>query len=205
MTSRLGARLLALALPVALLAPAAAHAEKVATSDAAGDVVALGPTERGADDLSNLVAAPDNTTVDVVRTTVDHRATRLRVRVDLRELGDARLYFAVLRLRTPDAVFEVEVDDLGRRPKAELTRGRGDVECARLRVETDRGSARATVTIPTACLGDPRWVQVGVGVASVERVTGADGSEEFVTHADDAHRTGDVRDRIALGPKVRRG
>ena len=204
MTPRSGLRVLATLLPLALLVPAAAHAEKVATEDAVGDVVTVGPTESGEDDLANLVPAPDNTTVDVVRTTVDHTDSRLRIRIDLREVGDARLYFAGLRVRTPRGRYEVEVDRLGRRPKPELTR-RGAVECARLRADTDAATARVVVTIPTVCLENPRWVQVGVGVASGETVATADGSEELVLHGDDAHRDGDIRDRIALGPKVRRG
>lgn len=205
MTPRLGLRLLALALPVALLAPAAAHAEKVVSEDPAADVVALGPTEQGEDDLANLVPAPDNTTVDVVRTVVEHSDSRLRVRIDLRELGKARVYFAGLRVRTSTRAFEVEIDDLGRRPTASLTRASGAVECARLRAETDEAAARVVVTIPTVCLGGPRWIQVGAGVAAAETEIGPDGSEQLVVHGDDAHRAGDIRDRIALGPKVRRG
>lgn len=203
--SRLVTRLLAVLVPAALLVPAAAHAEKVVTEDAVGDVVSIGPTEQGGDDLDNLVPAPENLTADVVRTTVDHGASRLRVRVDLRELGTSRDYFAVLRVRTPAGTFEAETENLGRRPKVDLTRGHRDVDCPRLRVVTDRPAARATVTIPTACLGAPRWVQVGVGVALVDTVTTAEGVEEIMVFADDAHRPGDIRDRIALGPKVRRG
>lgn len=204
MLSRLAARLLAVLAPAALLMPSVAHAEKVVTEDAVGDVVAVGPTEAGEGDLANLVPAPDNTTADIVRTTVDHADSRLRIRIDLREVGDVRLYFAGLRVRTPQGTYEVEVDNLGRKPKPELTR-KGAVECSRLRADTDAATARVVVTIPTTCLGSPRWVQVGVGVASGEMVTNADGSEEIVVHGDDAHRAGDVRNRIALGSRVRRG
>lgn len=205
MTARVGLRLIALALPAALLAPAAAHAEKLVTEDAVGDVVALGPTEPGEDDLANLVPAPDDTTVDIVRTTVDHSHARLRIRIDLRELGGARIYFAGARVRTPRGTYEVEIDNLGRKPKPAMSRASAAVECTRLRVETDETPARVVLTIPAACLRDPRWVQVGVGVASLTKATTADGSEDVVVHGDDAHRAGDIRDRIALGPKVRRG
>ncbi len=204
--SRHLARLVAVLVPVALGLPAAAaHAEKVETIDPAADVLYLGETGQGADDLDNLVPAPDNTTADVVRTVVDHAASRLRVRIDLRELGRSRTYFAVLRVRTPTGTFEVETDHLGRRPQTDITRRSRAVECPRLRAANDRAAARATITIPTSCLGDPRWVQVGVGVASVETGTTAEGAEEAVVFADDAHRAGEIRDRIALGPKVRRG
>ncbi len=192
--------------PVVLLAPAAAHAEKVATTDPAGDVVSLGPTEQGDDDLDNLLPAPENQTADIVRTVVDHAGSRLRVRIDLRELGRSKTYFAVLKVRTPAGTFEVETDDLGRRPEVEMTRRSRAVECPRLRAVADRAAARAVITIPTACLGAPRWVQVGAGVASLETVAAADGTEQVVVFADDAHRAGTIRDEIvAKGPKVRRG
>ena len=202
---RSGLRVLALALPAALLVPSAAHAEKVVTEDPAADVLTLGPTEQGGDDLDNLLPAPENLTADVVRTTVDHRESRLRVRLDLRDLGRSRTYFAVLEVRTPDGTFEVETENLGRRAKVDMTRRGHAIECQRLRAAGDQASSRVTVTIPTSCLGDPRWVQVGAGVASVETVTSADGAEEMAVFADDAHRVGEIRDMIAVGPKVRRG
>ena len=198
-----GLRLLSVVLPAVLLTPVAAHADRLVTEDAVGDVVSVEPTESGEDELGNLVPAPDNTVADVVRTTVDHTDSRLRIRIDLRELGSARLYYAGVRVRTSRGTYEVEIDDLGRRPKPDLTRGGGAVECSRLRADT--GTARVTVTIPTVCLEGPRWVQVGVGVAAAEMVTNADGSEGIVLHGDDAHRAGDIRNQIALGPKVRRG
>ncbi|KRF07696.1 hypothetical protein ASG88_02435 [Nocardioides sp. Soil777] len=206
MSSRLGLRLVALLVPVVLLAPAAAHAEKVATTDPAGDVVSVGPTERGDDDLDNLLPAPENLTADVVRTVVDHTGSRLRVRIDLRELGRSRIYFAVLQVRTPAGTFEVEADDLGRRPEVEITRRGRAVDCPRLRAVGDRAAARAVITIPTSCLGAPRWVQVGAGIASLETVTAADGAEQDVVFADDAHRAGTIGDdNLTKGPKVRRG
>ena len=205
MIARPAARLLAALLPAALLLPATVHAEELVVDDAVADVVTVGPTEEGQDDLANLVPTPDNLTVDVVRTVVDHAARRLRVRVELRELGRARQYFAVLRVRTPAGTFEVETEHLGGRPEADLTRRGRHVECPRLRTVTDRSSSRATVTVPTSCLEDPRWVQVGAGVAELTSATTPEGVEEVVVVADDAQRVGDVRDRIALGPRVRRG
>ena len=206
MSSRLGPRLVALVVPVVLLAPATAHAEKVATADPAGDVVSLGPTEQGDDDLDNLLPAPENQTADIVRTVVDHAGSRLRVRIDLRQLGRSKTYFAVLKVRTPTGTFEVETDDLGRRPEVEMTRRSRSVECPRLRAVADRAAARAVITIPTSCLEAPRWVKVGAGVASLETVADADGTEQVVVFADDAHRAGTVRDEIvAKGPRVRRG
>ena len=87
-----------------------------------------------------------------------------------------------------------------------MTRRSRAVECPRLRAVADRAAARAVITIPTACLGAPRWVQVGAGVASLETVAAADGTEQVVVFADDAHRAGTIGDEnLAKGPKVRRG
>src|SRR6187551_3125308 len=98
MTVRLGLRVLAVALSGVLLVPSAANAEEIVTEDPAADVLTLGPTEQGGDDLDSLLPAPENLTADVVRTAVDHRASRLRVRLDLRDLGRSRTYFAVLEV-----------------------------------------------------------------------------------------------------------
>ena len=69
-----------------------------------------------------------------------------------------------------------------------------------------RAAARAVITIPTSCLGAPRWVQVGVGVASIETVITPEGAEQLVVFADDAHRAGTIGDEnLTKGPKVRRG
>ncbi|KRE93680.1 hypothetical protein ASG76_14715 [Nocardioides sp. Soil774] len=205
MSLRLATRLLTALAPAVLLLPTAAHAEQLTTDDAVADVVTVGPTEEGQGDLANLVPTPDNLTADVVRTVVDHAQRRLRVRVDLRELGRDKQHFAVLSVRTPTGTFEVEADDLGHRPKADMTRRGRSVECPRLRAVGDRASSRVTVTIPASCLGGPRWVRVGVGVAVLTTATNAEGVEEVAVLADDAQRAGDVRDRIALGPKVHRG
>ncbi len=204
MTTRRRIRLLALALPVALLAPVAAHAEKVETIDPAADVLLLGETEQGGDDLDNVVPAPDNLTADVVGTVVDHTSSRLRVRVELRGLSRSRTDFAVLRVRTPAGSFEVEVDKPGRRPDLDMTRRSEEIACPRLRATNDHATARVTVTIPSSCLGRPRWVQVGAGVVSLGTATTAEGTEQVVVLADDAHRDGEIRGRIALGPKVHR-
>ena len=67
MNHRVGLRLLAALLPAAALLPGAAHAEKVVTEDPVGDAHSLTiDWEGGAP--SAFVPAPDETSVDVVRT-----------------------------------------------------------------------------------------------------------------------------------------
>lgn len=206
MPSSSGVRLLAALVPAALLLPTAAHAEKVVTDDPAADAVRVvgAPVDGGGED--QILPAPENTTADVVSTVVDHDEARVRVTVRLRELGSARMYFAVLQVRTPDGSYEVEVERLGREPRVEMTRRGRAVDCARLRASSDRSRARVVVTVPAACLGSPRWVQLGVGVASLETEQTDTGTEEVVVFADDAHRAGTIRtDRLTRGPRVHRG
>ena len=198
--------LLALVAPAVLLLPSSAHAEEVVTEDPAGDAVRVigAPVDGPGED--EIVPAPENTTTDVLRTVVDHSASRVRVTIRLRELGSGRSYYGVLQVRTPDGTYEVEAERLGRDPKLDMTHRNGAVDCARLRASSDRARARVVVTIPTACLASPRWVQMGVGIVSVETMPTDAGSEELVALADDAHRPGTIRtNALAKGPRVRRG
>ena len=199
--SRFLARTLpAVVLPVALLLPVAAHAEKVVTRDPAGDVVTLVTDEDGAEEV---VAAPEYARVDIVRTVVDHRVNRLRVSVRFRELGRGPFQFTVIRVVTPREKFDLFVERLGGKPIVTMSRGKKELECAGLRARVDRSTTSVTTTLPTACIATPRWVQVGVGAIAIDE----DGSvpDVLATYADDGHR-GTIRDNsIGKGPKVRRG
>ena len=207
MSHRLGVRLLAVVLPVtAALAPVAAHAERVVTEDAASDVVSIEYGEGDELEQSLITPAPDVTTVDVTKTVVDHRAARVRVVVRYRDVVPARFRVTLLQLRTPTARYEVfAVAVRGQRTYIELDRRGGEtIECEALQGSLDRASDRWTATIPTSCLGSPRWVQVGVGAGVL--TGGPEDPEGQPVLVDDAHLTGKIReDGLALGPRVRRG
>ncbi|MBD3926596.1 hypothetical protein IEZ26_18395 [Nocardioides cavernae] len=197
--NRLTTRLAAVLVPVVLLAPAAAHAEKVVVEDAAGDVVRLVDDM----DLDGSLPAPDYAGVDVVRTAVAHGANRLRVSVRFGALQRDPFQLTVVRVRTPDGSFDVVVERLGGKPITSIGRGSKVVDCRGLKAKVDLGADTVTTSLPASCLGDPRWVQVGVGAVAVAALEGQ--PDEGAAHADDAIRVGEIRDRIALGPKVRRG
>ncbi|NYE38615.1 hypothetical protein F4692_003765 [Nocardioides cavernae] len=59
--------------------------------------------------------------------------------------------------------------------------------------------------MPTSCLGDARWVRVGVVAYGIDLDQEDDAGVSGV-YSDDAHRDGsfDV-EKAALGPRVRRG
>lgn len=200
MSHRLGVRLATVLLPVAaLVLPAAAHAEKVVTEDTVGDVVNLD----GSSATLQGSPAPDYAGVDVVRTAVAHGANRLRVVVRFRALERDPFHFTVIRLVTPQGKYDVIVERLGGSPISNLEGGRDAADCRGLKAKVDLGADTLTTTLPTSCIGSPRWVQVGVGAVAV---SADQGSPELVAgYADDAHRAGEIRDSLAKGPKVRRG
>ena len=198
MSPRPGLRLLAAALPLGLLAPAAAHAEKVVTEDAAGDVVTLpdGST-------SESTPAPDYAGVDVQRTTVAHGDRRLSVVVGFRALERNPFHLTLLRVMTPSGRYDVAVERLGGKPVASLAGGPGDAECRGLKAKVDLGADTVSLSMPTTCLGSPRWVRLRVGSVAASSDTAQ--PEMGAAYVDDAYRAGEVRDRLALGPKVHRG
>ena len=212
MPSRLGARLAAALVPaVALLLPAAAHAEKVVTEDAVGDAQAVtSDVPDGSTAEAVFTPAPDETATDITRTVVAHGNTRLSITVHLRDLVlTSSNHQTYVRVATPRFAYTVLVSKSpGSRATAELRRKSGrSAECRGLRVAVDGDTDTVSLSLPTTCIDSPRWVQVGVGVVRV--ADPAPGSEDPIAEslfADDGHRDGDIRENdVAKGPRVRRG
>jgi hypothetical protein len=199
LSPRHGARLAALLVPACLALPTAAHAEKVVTEDAVGDVLSLSQSE----DLADAVPAPDYAGVDVVRTAVAHGAQRLRVSVRFRSLERDPFQFTIMHVSTPQGGYDIQVERLRDKPVTSLARGRNDVDCRGLKTKVDLVAETVTTSLPTSCLGAPRWVKVGVGAVALAADQAS--PELAAAYADDAHRDGEIRDRIAPGPKVHRG
>jgi hypothetical protein len=205
MTHRFAARLIVAVLPAALLLPTSASAEKVVTEDAAGDAQAVTSDTGVSSDELELTAAPDETATDITRTVVAHGNTRLSLTVHLRDLVlTSTNHQTYVRVVTPQGQYQVLVGkDPGSRARSELTRRGRQMECRALRAAVDGGTDTVLVTLPTTCIGTPRWVQVGVGVVRVAEPADLGGHTLF---ADDGHRIGDIRESdVAKGPKVRRG
>lgn len=204
MSHRLSVRLLAAMVAAAVLAaPTAAHAERVVTTDPAGDVVRASYTHIEGEEPVRA-PAPDVTTVDVTRTVVNHGEHRLRVTLRYRDLRRTQHDQVVVRVRTPDRRFFVLVVRHRRAPQGEAhLLGRGEVECSGLRSSFDDAADRASVSVPTSCLGSPRWVQVGVAAQTL--VTDGDDPEQVNVFLDDAHRDGFGSAGLRQGPRVRRG
>lgn len=205
MSLRLGSRLLAVAAPAALLLPTVAHAEKVVTDDAVADARSY-TVDWESEQEPEFVLAPDEVSTDIVRTVAAHGVTRLRVTVHFRDLQTTRPQMTFIKVFSPGRAYQLVVEKVpGSSAVAGLSTRADDVECRGLRAKVDGGEDMVTVSVPTACIDAPRWVQLGVGAIGFELP--ADGQDvPFETvFADDGHR-GTISDNsIGRGPRIHRG
>lgn len=201
MSSLRRARVVAALVPAVLLLAAPAHAEKVVTDDAVGDVQ---QADLFADDLEFL-PAPDEGSTDIVRTVAAYGTTRVAVTVHFRDLLNTRYQETYVELRTPrDAFYVVASKEPGSRVRTLMAHRRGaDAYCRGLRVRFDGGADTVSLSIPAACLDDPRWVQLGVAAVGFALFPQEATTAPF--YGDDGHR-GTIRDTsLGKGPRIHRG
>lgn len=200
MTPLLGLRVLAPALAAVLLAPGAAHAERVVTRDAAGDVQAIDVRSEDYD-----LPAPDHATSDITRTRVDHGLSTLEVTVRFRDLRGAPLLRMDVRVRTPQGGYYLTMTRLGGKParRTILRKSGRAVDCPDYASHFDGPGDTVTLSVPTECIRSPRWVQVGV-MSTGTRDASFD-PPPLAYYVDDGQR-GTLRERgIQLGLRVQRG
>lgn len=168
------------------LVPGAAHADRQSHADATGDVVKLS--------IADAQPVPQNKAADLTRIAATHSGRRLELTAQVRELA-ADGYAVVWDVKTPALRWRVYFDK-GTAP-AELVlevAGAGESPCNLSGKASDR-TDRVRVTVPRACLGNPRWIRFGALVQQ-----GVDGG----TAVDDGRRTGSFPDEGSyLGPRVR--
>jgi hypothetical protein len=219
--SRLATRLVAVLAPVALLLPAAAHAEQVTVDDSVGDAKAINlaselggfPFGSSGDDGPLFLDAPAETATDITRTTIQN-AKRVTVAVQFRDLVETAEHSVDISIRTPDDRFNVlaarsadgsenvvlfppvviEESVPGRPRPCRSVRGRYDLQ-----------AKTVTVSFPAVCIGEPRWIQVGIGASRFQVTTIGDGSVNLAGWADDAFRSSLSENGLGRSPKVRRG
>lgn len=167
--------------------------------DAVGDVQSQTETFEG--DEGEQTSAPDNTDTDVTRVSVSHRSHRVVLETALRDVT-ANSGVVVYDIRTGDRRYSV-LQRLGTDrtwPAFDLSRANGDhVRCPGVERSVDRAANSATLNLPRRCLGRPRWVRVGVGVAKVDAAT----ETTFTLLGDDAMQDAVISDDLALSPRVR--
>ena len=219
--SRLATRLVAVLAPVALLLPAAAHAEQVTVDDAVSDAKALNLASdmaglffgTGGDGGPPFLDAPAETATDITRTTIRH-AKRVSITVHFRDLVETAEYSVSVGIRTPDERYDVfaarsadGVQDTQLSPSVlveESVPGRPR-PCRSVRGRYDAVAETLTVSFPAVCVGKPRWIQVEIGAARFQVTPLGDGSVNLAGWADDAFRTSLSENGMGRSPKVRRG
>lgn len=205
MSLRLGSRLLGVVAPAALLLPTVAHAEKVVTDDAVADARSY-TIDYESEQEPEFLLAPDEVSTDIVRTVAAHGAKRLRVTVHFRDLQNTRPQMTVIRVFGPGRAHQVVAEKVpGSSAVTALSTRADDVECRGLRAKVDGGEDTVTVSVPTACIDAPRWVQMGVGALGFELPV--DDPEALIetVFADDGHRDTISDNSIGRGPRIHRG
>lgn len=144
--------------------------------------------------------APRDRSTDIVRTVVDHRTARTVVQARTRQLersayrmmiveiltsGDRRLELVVDYARTPiDARISLRRFATGR-----------DVPCPGASWSLTWSTKQVGVSVPNSCLGDPRWIRVGVATIAAP-------FDLTTSRADDSRTRGRLPDRhLTLGPR----
>lgn len=208
MSYRPGVRLVAAFFPLAavLVASSSAHAERLVTKDAVGDVVSLVPSDPPENEEPEFVPAPEHTAVDITRTVVDHRSERLRVTVSYQDLRRDFQHYQFVGVHTRDAKFRLLLARRGGPASVVLMRGENALECEGLEASVDQSPDRIAISLPTSCLDSPRWVRIGVGSEGIGQDTIAEDGD-YEIFGDDANISGALTPadaKVTLGPKVHR-
>ena len=170
------------------------------THDPAGDAVVLGFV---AEEDAELPPTPDASPADIVRTVAAHGDRRLSITVHLTELAGVREHALQVLVRTPSGAYRVDVDKLeGRRVRTTITRRWEPVDCPALRARYDTGADAVAVSVPTACLSAPRWVQLGIKAFAPLPATDP---AVLASTVDDAHSDTYRVFGVAKGPRIHRG
>ena len=197
---------------VMVMSPTEARAERVTTTDPAGDVYRDSSTQEGYEQFTPL---PDDPTADITKTVVAYGNRRLSIKVSVRDIVRSRdVYLPMFRLAGPASRHGVAVKKLpgGRADVFVIHRRRGIIDCRGLATRVSSATNTISLSVPAACLAPrstgepPSWIRVGVNMLRVAQGGLAGPSLTYVAYADDAHRDG-MRNsnQDTLGPKIRRG
>jgi hypothetical protein len=177
------------------LAPTAAHADRHTHPDPAGDVVST------AGEAGTTTPQPTRTNGDIVSSTVIHKGRRVVLQLQYVDLAPSpETHAHAFVLRTPSMRREIDLvatDSVWGGRVFMIKPGGTKVRC-HVRKKLDYEANTATVAVPRSCLGNPRWVRVGMANVTF---TGFDAAD--TQYIDDAQATG-IGTRPVLGPKVRR-
>ena len=74
-----------------------------------------------------------------------------------------------------------------------------------MRARYDLAADTLTASVPTSCIGSPKWVQVAAGVTRKKVTPQGDGSVNLAGYVDDAFRGGVSLESLGRSAKVHRG
>ncbi|MEV5001829.1 hypothetical protein [Nocardioides sp. LML1-1-1.1] len=174
-----------------------ASAQRWVHADPSGDAVTF------TDDETAPTVAPDQKQGDVVQTTISHTRTKVVIRVRMRAIPrDDWMAFGVIR--TPRASFDLIQMKLAGGRHFGISKGDSerDVRCAAKSSRIDRTAL--VFTVARSCLGNPRWIRAGVGIATFDGSFLEEDEDDLATYADDALRRS-IGEDIRLSPRLRRG
>ncbi|MCR1782799.1 hypothetical protein KVF89_09660 [Nocardioides carbamazepini] len=168
-------------------APGLASAAELVRTDPARDVVGVSMSS------DKEQVAPGERGIDIRKVRASHGTDVLVIQLRTRGRLAHKGVILNAAVRTPGGSYDVTHLRFAGATESALTSGNAEVACPGFAVE--RGRRTATITIPTACIGDPAWVRVGVGIAQAR-------GKRF--YADDGlSRT--VGNRLKLSGKIARG
>ena len=175
------------------LLPAAAYADRHTVTDAAGDVAStVGQSD-------TYTPAPDRVEGDIVSSTVKHGARKVVMTLRYRDLStstevDEHVFFVHTSKMTRVVRLFANASNPG--GKAVLTKAHGKKVRCHVGRRIDYNLNTATVMVPRSCLGQPRWVKVGMG-----SVLFSDAGPSGQVWIDDALSTGTDGNAV-FSPKV---
>jgi len=178
-----------------VLAPAVAHADTDVHTDFTGDVVSTSFSSN----TEEWTPEPTRTEGDIVSTRVSHLDRKVRIKIKLAALsrtGRGWDFYYVLRTNIGKRYLDLDATRGRWAGKPRLTNANDKtVSCTGLSRSIDYVNDAVLVVIPRSCLGNPRWVRVGIGSI------GLGSTKVFV---DDARTQGNIYNLPVLGPRVYR-
>lgn len=181
---------LAATVAAAVLAPTAADAKAYSSTDTSGDVVVV--TMPG----GSTAPAPDRTEGDIVATRVQHKARVVILTMRFRELtrGQTALHWFGIKTGKMTRIVLMPADASHPGGAARMFKPNNKAVRCHVGHAIDYTTNTATVRVPRACLGKPRWVKV-----AMQEAAPAGDNQAYV---DDSHSNGGFLP--VYGPRVRR-
>jgi hypothetical protein len=176
--------------------PGAAHAARDTHRDAIRDVVSVPDRRPEADPKVH----PREDRGDVTRLVVEHRRGELHIKLKLRDVTRPVLSGMIAEIASPRNRLTAAVykdPDTKKMVIYVFDEQSGEPRCGGATWRYSGKRNVVSMTLPTRCLGNSRWVRVGAAYSWFKA------GRLFV---DDAQRdSGIAENRLTLGPKVRRG